>query len=208
MNCFIEACVSIAPMQSCGNCGQSYEGEKCPSCGAPAPASQRKPAIQWYALLPVAGFLGAILGMAKYSILGPTPIVVALFTVYIASLLPMIIFARRGHQPTHIALIRNACRWGGGVLIVMALVLFANGALDKSPPKQVFASIVDKNISQGRHGPRYSVTITPSWRPGETEADLPVTADTFAILSIGGHVSIDVHPGFFDLSWYDDVEPR
>jgi hypothetical protein len=195
-------------MQSCGKCGQSYEGEKCPSCGASAPESQRKPLIQVYALLPIAGLLGAILGMAKYSVLERTPIVVALFAVYIASLLPMIIFVRRGHQPTHVAVIRSACRWGGGVLIAMALVLFANGALDRSPPKQIFASIVDKRISRATRGPSYSVTITPSWRLGETEADLSVTADTFAILSTGGRVSIDVHPGFFHLSWYDDIEPR
>jgi hypothetical protein len=146
--------------------------------------------------------------MAKYSILESTPIFYALVAVYLASLLPMIIFVRRGHQPTHVALIRSASRWGGGVLIAMALALFANGALDKSPPKQFFASIVDKRISQGRHGPSYSVTIRPSWRPGESEADLPVTADTFDILSTGGHVSIAVHLGFFDLPWYDDVEPR
>src|ERR1700685_1644744 len=95
--CSLEACVTNAPMQSCGKCGQSYEGEKCPSGGASAPESQRKFPIQIHALLPIAGFLGAILPMAKYSILERTPIVVALFAVYIAPLLPMIIFVRRGH---------------------------------------------------------------------------------------------------------------
>jgi hypothetical protein len=147
--------------------------------------------------------------MMKYSMLNRTPIIVTLLVVYFASLIPQMVFARRGQPATHPELRRGANQWGGSLLIVMAFILFANGAFDKTPPLEAIATVIDKRISHSsRGGTSYYLMVAPSWRPGRSIEELQVNDQTFSIVSTGRNVSIAVHAGFFRLPWYDDVEPR
>jgi hypothetical protein len=147
--------------------------------------------------------------MVKYSMLDRTPIVVTLLVIYFASLIPQMVFARRGRPATHLELRRGANQWGGSVLIVMAIILFADGAFDKTPPLEAIATVIDKRTSHSsRGGTSYYLTVAPSWRPGRLSEELLVNGQTFSIVSSGGNVSIAVHAGFFHLPWYNDIEPR
>lgn len=196
-------------MPFCAKCQRAFDGPRCPYCGSsPQPSEARVP-LGFYAVLPLAGLLGSVFGLAKYRTPDRDGLVITLLVICFAFLLPHLIFAPRRRPPTHMKLVRGFSICGGIVMIAISLVIAANGAFDKAPPQKVMVTVTDKHSSHSsRGGDSYYLTIAASWRPGHDSETVEVWPDVYANASVGDTVTVEVHPGFFHYPWYGEVTAR
>jgi len=92
-------------------------------------------------------------------------------------------------------------------LVLLGLSLFANGALDRSSASEEKTTVLEKGVIEGRYGARQNHLFVASWRPDISREDLSVTADVFAHVAVGMQLSVEVHKGYFGLSWYGRIVP-
>jgi hypothetical protein len=102
--------------------------------------------------------------------------------------------------------LRKTYIYSGGVLVVLAGFLLSNGAMDRSPVAPIRASILHKSITSGRYSTTHHLIVS-SWRPGTHAENLMVDRDTYLSMMIGERVVVEVHRGFFGLTWYGRVTP-
>jgi hypothetical protein len=97
---------------------------------------------------------------------------------------------------------------GSGVaLVVLALLLFLNGRLDRSPRREIKAKVVRKIAIAGGQEKQYRLAVT-SLRTGKQMEDLSVAAPVYERAVVGKTVTVEVHPGFFGLPWSGSVSPN
>jgi hypothetical protein len=89
-------------------------------------------------------------------------------------------------------------------VVLVALVMVMNGALDWVPPTVVRSSIVAMRITNGKYWSTHRLVLV-SWQPGRATEDLAVGSAVYAGASVGRRVSVEVHKGFFGLPWYRKV---
>jgi len=98
-------------------------------------------------------------------------------------------------------------RWAAIAMVGMVVAVLANSSLDKAPAKEIHAYVIGKRSHSGKGGPDYTLIVGPSWRVGRDRELLDVGRDTFSRAHVGHMVSIDLHPGYFHLPWYNNVLP-
>jgi hypothetical protein len=191
----------------CPECGQAFDGDKCPVCGA------RKKAIENTLIRPfrvaLLGSIGGTFAFLKYHPLGSPWLVVSVVAVLFAAPLVTGIALDKFHRLTRYpALIGAMMVFAAASVLVLASYFYLNGALDGSPPVMVEATVTDKSIKSRNHGNIYFLTATVSWN-GETfeDDDLFVGRATFSDSELGDSVRVIVHPGEFSLPWYSYVLP-
>jgi hypothetical protein len=87
--------------------------------------------------------------------------------------------------------------------------VWANGALDKSPPAVVYAGIIQKSAIHLRYSSYiYHLIVSPSWRPSRNDETLIVDSSLYQQAKVGDTVSINLHRGWFHLPWYNHVMIR
>jgi hypothetical protein len=96
--------------------------------------------------------------------------------------------------------------WDVAALLLLAFLLAGNGWLDKATPKRVQATVVYRHSSEGRRV-SYQLTVVPSWRPGRRTETLNVGRTVYNRTHDLETISLDLHPGYFHLPWYDHVAP-
>ena len=98
----------------------------------------------------------------------------------------------------------------GGLLILLACAIYANGAWDTKPPTTINTVVSGKVISSIRSKRRSNpshVLRVKSWRSGRDEERLYVDEATYHYAQIGSAVSVEVHAGLCGWAWYDRVLP-
>jgi hypothetical protein len=98
-------------------------------------------------------------------------------------------------------------RGASAALLVLSLLLFLNGGLDRSPWKQVQTTVLRKVSYQDRHASRCALIVS-SWRPGRSQEDLTVTSSVVDRALVGRTVTVQLRQGFFGLAWYGAVSPE
>lgn len=88
----------------------------------------------------------------------------------------------------------------GSALLLLGLLLFVNGRLDRSPRNAVEATVLHKLAIDGKHGKQYHLGVS-SWRRGRKLEDLRVNSGVYARARIGKPVTVEVHPGFLGIPW-------
>jgi hypothetical protein len=106
----------------------------------------------------------------------------------------------------HVAFVKKSFQATAVVLALIAVLLFANGALDRNPPQRVEVTVSAKQVHHGRFE-SYSLDVAPSWRKGHSMETLQVSFATFSIVDTGAPVHLTVHRGVFGLYWFNDVSP-
>lgn len=91
-------------------------------------------------------------------------------------------------------------------LVLLGLLLFLNGRLDKSRGSEVTTTVVRKTVIRGRTT-RYHLWAT-SWRRGRREEDFNIGLREFNRARVGKTVTVELHSGFFGLPWRGDVLPE
>jgi hypothetical protein len=124
------------------------------------------------------------------------------FLLPFAALIVSIMRKREGHDAK---ILRKIYVCASLVLVLFGLFLFANGKLDGSPARSVQATVLEKILFRGR------VTQTrlyvSSARPGRSREDLLVSSGVFDRAVVGKAVTVELHDGYFGLSWYGRIFP-
>ena len=95
--------------------------------------------------------------------------------------------------------------WCCGVSVMLiALLIASNGALDWAPPIVVKSRIIKTRVTHGKYSSTNHL-ILASWRQGRTTEDVAVGDALYSCATIGRQVSIEVHPGLFGMPWYGRV---
>jgi hypothetical protein len=91
-------------------------------------------------------------------------------------------------------------------LVLLGLLLFANGALDRSPAQGTKATVLQKAAVQGgRYGQMQYYLFVSSWRPGVAREQLIVSLALFNQAGVGKAVTVETHAGYLGLSWYERI---
>jgi len=196
-------------MPYCAECQLSFDGDTCPLCGSCAePSPEGTWHFLWYAILPIGGLIGAIWTTISYNLVEKTPIILACFFICVIAMLPGARYKRSRRPPPkdQVELIKKFYIRVGSVVVAVAVLLFANCALDAKPPARFEASIVSKNSSYNhRSGETYYLTVAPSWRSGKGDEDIQVSPPDYATYRIGETIVIEVHGGLFHIPWYGAI---
>jgi hypothetical protein len=102
---------------------------------------------------------------------------------------------------------RTVSTCAGFAIPVIALLVFLNGNLDKSPREEVRATVLEKTAPIGFREAQYGLRVT-SWRPGKKIEDLNVGSRVFERAVIGKNVIVELHQGFFGMMWYGKITPE
>jgi hypothetical protein len=90
-------------------------------------------------------------------------------------------------------------------LWVLAILLFLNGSLDRSPGNETKATVVRKAAVRGRRGgTQHHLTVT-SWQAGRSVEYFKVTSNVFDRAVVGKAVTVEVHQGFFGMPWHGEI---
>jgi hypothetical protein len=197
-------------MHVCANCDQPFSGDSCPACGLSAhhtPTERRKIKYRFIAptLVSFAGAFGAIAAFELYPPVDRDKVLFSGIAIFAAAAATHIARSRRPHHAPRVGFLKKLHWSAATVMVLFALLVYANGALDRHPPRRVDVTVVEKNTHRGRHGDSYSLDVAPSWRPGHSVETLTVSAAEFSSVHTDGPAHLTVHQGALGLSWYDGV---
>jgi hypothetical protein len=86
----------------------------------------------------------------------------------------------------------------------LALVVFLNGQMDRSAVTEIHTKVAGKFTGRGRFSTSYHPNVA-SWRRAGREEDLRVSRHVYDRADSGDDISIQLHRGSFDLSWYGQI---
>jgi hypothetical protein len=91
------------------------------------------------------------------------------------------------------------------ILYSSGAYLFLNKTLDTAPFQTYPASIVDRGVTTGK-STSYWVTLT-DFGPYKGAHRMDVSHSVYEVTQIGDTVKVDLHPGKFNLAWYEMETP-
>jgi len=201
-------------MPFCAKCQRSFEGATCPVCGTPIGAVSAPPTFASRLDLFTApalgvGFFGVVFATSFYASPDNSSLLMWLFVVFFLVVSAKIALQRGSFSD----LTQSALKFLAASITIafacIAILLFANGALDRSPAQPIDLTVAQKYTTHSsKGGTSYHLSVSPSWRPGRMGETLDVDRGAYQKASVGGTVSVDVHPGLFHYSWYSNVTPH
>jgi hypothetical protein len=178
------------------------------SAGSSLPSTgEVKKSLNRRSLLLAPGLLGCLLAYVIYPPLDQGLLVTLGVSILF---LPMLLQLRsifRKSLSEDFRQLRRAFVYSSIALAMLALLLLLNGSLDRSPRRQVAATVLRKTSTRGRSATRYLLTVS-SWRPGRTEEDFRVYSGTFNRVVVGQTITVEIHQGFLGLPWSGKISPH
>lgn len=193
-------------MQKCSTCGNEFTGHQCPSCGGkPLPtARQINKKLNNYPIPALLGLFGVLAAVHFYPPLDRNPLFVLALCVFFLPIIFHLVAAVRKRMALDVDRLKKAYLYCGAAVLLLALAIAGNGALDTSPVRIVKSSILRKNITSGRYSTTHHFHVA-SWRPGRSTEDLAVDVPLYARGSVGQAITVEVHNGLFGLPWYGRI---
>ena len=193
-------------MQKCSTCGNEFTGHTCPGCGGkPLPtARQINKKLKNYPIPALAGLFGVLAAVHLYPPLDRNPVFEITLCIFFFPMIFHVVTAVRKRLASDVNRLKSTYFYGGAAVVLLALVIAGNGALDSSPVRLVRSSILRKSITSGRHSTTHHFFVT-SWRPGRSTEDLAVAVPLYVRGSIGQAITVEVHSGLFGLPWYGEI---
>ena len=193
-------------MQKCSTCGNEFTGHTCPGCGGkPLPtARQINKKLKNYPIPALAGLFGVLAAVHLYPPLDRNPVFEITLCIFFFPMIFHVVSAVRKRLALDANRLKSAYLYGGAAVVLLALVIAGNGALDSSPVRLVRSSIIGKSITSGRHSTTHHFFVA-SWRPGRSAEDLAVAVPLYVRGSIGQAITVEVHSGLFGLPWYGEI---
>jgi len=149
-------------------------------------------------------FVSGLIWAAVSSLVNRGPVGLAILFLFLAPFVVHYVASRGKAARNRLALLRKLYIAVWTALAVLVAAVFMNEQLDKGPVATIQVTVIHK--SAGRYS--HSLYVAPSWRAGKGFEVLDVGGDTYSATQVGGVVSVDVHPGFFHYSWYNNVAPH
>jgi hypothetical protein len=194
-------------MPKCANCGNEFHDGPCHKCGKDSASSLRatNKQLQRYSYLLIGGLAGTLVATRFYPPLDIGRLLIFAIGIFFLPVLAHVILSIKKRLTSNADRMRSAYKYCGALSVLLAGVLFLNGALDHSPVNPTRTSILRKTLSRGRSTSRY--LIVASWRPDRFEEKLQVNRDTYQRFRTGAPVVIEIHRGLFGIPWYGQISP-
>ena len=152
------------------------------------------------------GLFGVLVPCWIFKPLDGSPIYITALCLFLLPLVLYFVSAIRKRAASQVYFLKRSFYCSAALLIALSGLLTANGALDHNPPQKIQSVILRKYISRSRRSTTYHLDVR-SWRPGRSDEDLQIGSRTYSVLSEGQRVSIELHPGFVGVQWYERVAP-
>lgn len=188
-------------MTRCLNCGAERTEDLCDDCGLNSAAAEltfRRRLLNLTAIF-VLGAIAFLTASHSYPPLDLDAILIFIgvlffFTVALAAWLDF-----RARRHAEIEAFKRLFRGLVPMPWLLAMLLFANGKFDASPPRSEVTTVVGKFTMPGTlHVSRLTVV---SWRSSERMERVPVSRDDYARFAIGDRVEIRLQDGLAGIPW-------
>jgi hypothetical protein len=192
-------------MTRCLNCGAERAADICESCGLNSSAAEfalRKGLLNRTAILAL-GCLAFVTAGLRYPPLELDGILIFIGVLFFLALGLAILVERRALRHLEVEALKRVYYGLVPVPCLLAFLMFANGALDHSPPTMQEARVVGK-FSMGGALPSRRLVVT-SWRGGHHVERVPVDRVNFDTFSRGDLVEVKVMSGLVGIPWVADV---
>ena len=164
----------------------------------PARRSSSTEIIQF--VLVIAGLLAATISVRIYQPLDQDYFLIASIVLFF---LPVGVHAYINWRDRSARHSRTLPTWMYLGPLLIAAIVFSNGAFDRHPAEQKIVMVDRKFISHGRSGRHYRVEFL-SWR--HRIEKITVTRATFDSLEAGGPMQHNVHQGWLGFPWIGGVQ--
>ena len=193
-------------MQKCSMCGNEFTGHTCPSCGGnPVPTAQQiNKELKNYSIPALAGLFGTIVANYFYPLVDSNPLFAIVLCIFFFPMIFHVSSSVRKRLALDVDRLKRAYLYCGAAVVLLALLIAGNGALDTSPVTVVKSSIIRKSISSGRYSTTHHFHVT-SWRSGRSTENLTVGVPLYIRASVGQAITVEVHNGLFGLPWCGQI---
>ncbi len=160
-----------------------------------------------YIMLLVPGVFLTLRALSVYPLLDSRMAMAFLLSGFLFPSAALIVSIVRNREGNDGKVLRRIYVCASLALVLLGLFLFANGKLDGSPTRSLQATVLEKIVVRGRYGATQKRLFVSSARPGRSREDLNVSSDVFDRAVVGKAVTVELHQGFFGLSWYGRIFP-
>ena len=160
-----------------------------------------------YIILLVPGVFVTLQALAVYPLLDDRLAMAFLLSGFLFPFAVLIVSIVRNQEGNNGKVLRRIYVCSSVALVILGLFLFANGKLDVSPARSVRTTVLEKIVIRGRYGATQNRLFVSSARPGRSREDLNVSSKVFDRAVVGKAVTVELHHGFFGLSWYGQIFP-
>jgi hypothetical protein len=146
-------------------------------------------------LWPFAGFLGLVTAIVTYSPLDDTLCWIAGSIPCLAIYTLINIAWRKVRGGDDVPSFFPRTIWLATGCLFVPVVLFANGALDRSPVEQHRETVTRTILEHGRHGSIYYSLEMTSWRPKHAHEKVGVSKSKYLDFKVGDPVIVETRKG-------------
>jgi len=192
-------------MTRCLNCGAERDADVCASCGLASSAAEfslRLKLLNRTAIF-LLGALAFIVASARYPALELDGILIFIGVTFFLTLGLAIWVERRALHHAEVEALKRIYYGLIPLPWLLAVLLLANGALDRSPAHVERARVIGKFAM---HGPvQNRRLVVSSWRDGRRVERVPVDRADFDQVSSGDLVDVQVQDGLVGIPWVAGV---
>ena len=195
-------------MTHCLNCGAERTGDVCDSCGLTSAAAEfalRRRLLTRTAIF-VVGSLAFLAAGNRYPALELDGMLIFIGVVFFLALALAIWVERRALRHAEVEALKRVYYGLIPLPWLLAALLFANGALDRSPPLIYPARVVGKFSMPGLLGSRRLVVT--SWLGDQGYERIPISRGDFDRFHRGDLVRVEIHSGLAGIPWVAGVSHR
>jgi hypothetical protein len=160
-----------------------------------------------YILLLVPGVFVSLSALAVYPPLDTRLVMAAVLGLFLLPVMPQFLSYVQKRPGGDAGWLRAAYIFSGLALCMLALLLFLNGWLDRSPWSEVRTTVIRKTVLRGGRGTQYELAVS-TWRPGRSLEHFNVSSRVFDSAVVGKVVRVPLHKGFFSLPWFGSISPE
>lgn len=195
-------------MTRCLNCGSERDVDICEGCGLSSTAAElslRQKLLNRTAIFLVGG-LALVAASERYPALELDGILIFTGVLFFLTLALAIVVERRALRHQEVEALKRAYYALIPLPWLLAILLLANGALDRYPAHIEQARVISK-FSMSGPVPNRRLIVT-SWREGRRLERIPVDRGDFDRVSRGDMVDVQVKEGLASIPWVAGVSLR
>jgi hypothetical protein len=192
-------------MTRCLNCGAERDADVCDICGLGSSAAElalRRKLLNRTAVF-LLGAIAAVAATSRYPALDLDSILIFIGILFFPTLGLAMWLERRALRHAEVEALKRIYYGLVPVPWLLAGLMVANGALDRSSPRIEEAHVVGKFSMPGAvHSRRLVVT---SWREGHRIERVPISRGDFDLFSVGDTAEVQVQEGLVGIPWVSGI---
>ena len=192
-------------MTRCLNCGSERDADVCAFCGLNSSAAEfslRRRLLNRTAIF-LLGALAFVVASGRYPALELDAIMIFIGVLFFLTLGVAVWVERRALRHAEVEALKRIYYGLIPVPWLLSVLLLANGALDRAPPRLEETRVVEKFAMPGPV-PSRRLVVT-SWRAGRRFERVPVDRSDFDRFTSGDFVRVRVEEGLVGIPWVAGV---